>query len=110
MILLPVMESHLKISERWKNPEEGFSEEQSMEAHDESMRVGLSHVTSVIRSVGSDASLELVGKLAIDLIKHGNNETHEFLGLMLVSQLGEFIEKASEIDGYMEIMIMQLQR
>ena len=54
------------------------------------MRVGLSHVVAVIRSTGSDASLRVVEKLASRMIKN-ENETLEYVGIMLVSQLGEFI-------------------
>jgi hypothetical protein len=103
MIFLHMVQIENNISEEWKNPPEGYNDDNEEESDFETTRFGMDAVDRLISSVGETEMLPLLWATVQRMLNH-QDWRYKYAAVMALSQIGEYVEEAENIKPIVQIL------
>ena len=91
MVFIHMIDIEPEINDRWKSPEEGYSEDMEDDENFETTRFGMNAIDRIILSVGDKEVLSLLSN-SIKKLLHEEDWRCKYSAVMALSQIGEYIE------------------
>ncbi len=98
MIFVHMIEIDSDVTEEWKKPEEGYTDDMEDDEDFETTKFGMGAIDRIIFSVGDKEVLPILSE-AIKHLLENPDWRYQYTAVMALSQVGEYIEDATQISS-----------
>ncbi|EGR33015.1 hypothetical protein IMG5_063560 [Ichthyophthirius multifiliis] len=93
------------ISDEWKVPKEGFSEDLENDSDFEIIRFGINQIDKIIEFGGKDICLQILISLVEKMLSFSQDWRYKFAAIMGLSQIGEYVENIGKIKPIIQTVL-----